>query len=248
MAKYGSDKVGFFLLGGYDILGSMTQISDSREAVLEETTPLGVANQTHAPTGLLGGEMTQEGFYDDAVAGAHDALSTGPGVSRVLCYGIEGNTIGLHFVGWEGAMEVSYKRQVQRGALTKALASYKTNGAMEDGKILLPYGLLTAGASGQVPQSVIDNAVLTASGAAFYLEVEAVTCGASSLGLRVDHSSNNVAYTPLISFTGASNGARYGERVAATGQIERYTRFVPDYQAVGDTITVFAGVVRGLTT
>ena len=40
MAVYGAPNVGFVLLGGRSLIGYLTDIQDSSEIVVEETTPL----------------------------------------------------------------------------------------------------------------------------------------------------------------------------------------------------------------
>ena len=47
MVRRGSADVSFFLIGGYDILGTLTEFDDMVEAGIEDTTPLGAAWQQH---------------------------------------------------------------------------------------------------------------------------------------------------------------------------------------------------------
>ena len=67
MAIRGSADVAFFLLGGYDILGTITQIDDRAEALLEETHALGDAWREQSFVGVRQSEISQDGFYDDVM-------------------------------------------------------------------------------------------------------------------------------------------------------------------------------------
>ena len=86
---------------------------------------LGDLYEEHSFIGVRTATLSQEGFFEDGAGSAHEALTTGPGVSRVLCYGLEGSATGTGagFEGWAGAVEVGWKARPARGGLTKALAS-----------------------------------------------------------------------------------------------------------------------------
>ena len=238
MAKYGSDKVSFFLIDGLDILGTITQFDDKAEAVTERTDTLGDGWEENTYAGLRKAEITQEGFYDDAVGSVHDALSSGPGISRVLSYCLEGTATGQRFVGWAGAMQVNYQRQAARGTLTKAKANYRNNGALEQGRVLFPYNL--AASTGR--KNTIDNAV-SSTGGAGYLQYNAT---AGEANIRILHSSDNVSFATLITFTKTASG-HGAERITTTGSIKRYT--AADFTTASATgaiavLNAFVGLVR----
>src|SRR3990167_7686867 len=100
MAKYGSADLSFFLVDGLDVLGTLTTFDDRREAKTERVDVLGEACERHGYVGVRAGEISQEGFYDDAAGNVHDALSSGPGISRLLTYSLEGTATGKNFIGW----------------------------------------------------------------------------------------------------------------------------------------------------
>lgn len=144
MATHGSDDVGFLLIDGHDVLGVTTELNDSREAMTEETDALGDKWVEVEPTGIARGEIAQVGFFDDAADGVNDALRDQEGVSRVLTYGVEGNLVGQQFIGFAGAMQINYARNLTLGEFTKANARYLSNGDIEDGRILHPLAVETA--------------------------------------------------------------------------------------------------------
>lgn len=134
--RVGSDDVGFFLVDGYDVLGYTTQVEPLIEAMIEETHALGDAWVEQTFVGLRKASFSQQGFYDDAAGASNEALVSKEGTSRILCIGLEGNTIGKKFIGFNGAMQAKYERQASRGALHKANASYEGDGQVDEGVIL----------------------------------------------------------------------------------------------------------------
>lgn len=219
MARYGSGQVGFLLSGGYDLLGTSTELTIEREAILEETTVLGGADEEHAFVGVKRGRITQNGFYDDAADSSNDAMV---GLAeRVLVIGLEGNTVGKKFVGFAGAIQHMYSRVMSRGALHRANAEYQANGAIEEGVIIHTHSQETA-ASGNTEGSSVDNGASSASGGAGYLEISALTLGGyTDVTVKVRDSANDIAYADLVTFANVS-AKPTAERKTVTGTVERY--------------------------
>lgn len=220
MARRGSDKVSFFLLNGNNLIGTLTEFQDTHEAVLERTDVLGDTFEEHSFTGVRRAEITQSGFFDDAPITGHNAITTGPGVSRVLSYGIGGTATGAEVINYSGAMEVSYTLQAERGALHKAQASYRGNGTFETGKLVQMYG--APGATGK--SNVLDLGG-AATGLAAYLQWNA-TQGETKVSVRHSASGGATAGAALLTFTktDATNG--YGaERLATTGTVQQFVWF-----------------------
>lgn len=243
MAKRGSADVGFFLVDGQDVLGTLTQVADTHSAGIQDVSVLGSAWRAQAFTGTREATITQEGFYDDAAGSVHDALSSGPGVSRVLAYCLEGTATGARFIGYKGAVEVKYDRQVALGSLHRAQAEYRANGPVDDGRTIRTYK--AAGATGASTGTPVDNGV-SSTGAAAYLEYNAA---AGEANIRVLHSADNITYTTLFTFTktAAGHGA---ERLYTSGAVERYLAVdVTTASATGNigALNYFVGVARGVT-
>jgi len=220
MGKYGSNSVAFLLVDGYSILGAQTELRDSQEAMTEETHPLGASWAEVEATGVKRGTLEQNGFYDDAAAGAHAALVSTPGQSRIVNYGVEGNTIGKNAVCLAGAMQTNYNRVASRGELTKANASYIVSGDVEEGKII--HDLATESGDGDSTAESVDNAASSASGANLYLQVTDLDLdGLASVVISVVHSDDDISYITLDTFT-AVTAAQTAEVKTKTGTIKRY--------------------------
>jgi hypothetical protein len=244
MTNYGSANVGFLLVDGYDILGVSTKLSDDKEALLELTHGLGDSWEETSPVGVNRYSLTQEGFYDDASGSMNEALVSSVGVARVLTFGHEGNTIGKHFIGSGGVIEAKYKRQITRGELHKAMAEYAANGVVEDqGRINHAHGAETT-ASG-IASSSVDNAASSAAGGSGYLEVSAVTLGGyTNITIKIRHSTDNISFSDLITFTNVT--ARTAQRATVAGTINRYTHATWLFNGAGSgqSITFMAGLYR----
>jgi hypothetical protein len=213
--RYGSDKVAFFLIGGLDVVGTLTEFDDRREAAIERSDGLGKQWQEHSFVGVREGEITQSGFYDDAAGSANDAFSSGPGSTAILSYCLEGTATGAEFVGWSGGVQVNYERQAQRDELTKAKAVYRNGGVIEQGLVLHTYKAVgTTGLKG-----IVDLGA-TSTGLVGYLHHNA---SAGEANVRIVHSASagTASYSALITFSRISSG-HGAQRVVATGDVNRY--------------------------
>ena len=245
MAKYSSADVGFYLVGGYDVLGYQTTITVKKEKLTEETHVLGDAWIEHDVVKLQKAQIAQDGFYDDVSDGNNDALLANVGTANVLCLGGEGNTIGKQFIGFAGALQADYERIVSRGAFHKAKAMHEGVGAVEEAVVLHTHSTETA-ASGNTESTPHDNGASSANGGSGYLQVSALTLGGyTSVTVKVRHSTDNVTYADLITFT-VVTAAKIAERKAVAGTINRYTASSWAFNGAGSgqSVKLMAGVHR----
>lgn len=244
MPRYSSADVGFLLVSGRNILGQTTQLQDAREAIIEETTVLGSTWEQQSYVGVRRYELSQQGFFDDAVDGANDALIT-PGSSKVLSFALEGNAVGKKFVGTP-ALQVSYERLIERAALHKANASYANEGGHEEGVILHALGAETGASGNTEGASSQDAGALSSNGGAGYLQVTSLTLGGyTNFAVKVRHSSDDVTYADLVTFT-AVTAAPNGQRVAVTGTVNRHLAHSWAFTGAGagQSATYFVGFAR----
>lgn len=220
MSKFGSAEAAFFLVDGYSLLGSLTEISDEIEAVTEDAKVLGEVWPKPTPTGDKLAALSQNGFFDDETNGIHDALNEQQDVARVVTYGYEGNTIGKTCVGLAGSYASKYSRVSSKGVLHKANATYAVNGAMEKPVILQSLAAL-AGDGNTEGASSVDGGASSANGGAAYLQVTSVTLsGRPNVTIKVRHSADDVTYADLATFTAVAG--RTAERVPVAGTVNRH--------------------------
>lgn len=193
MGNYGSADVGFFIIGGYDLLGVTTDLEDSIERISEETTTLGDSFQEHGLVGVQKASVKQNGFYDDAANSANAALVGLSGTNRVLLWNIEGNTVGKRFTGSAGALQAKYTRQLSRNALHKANAEHAISGSVEEGQV------------------VATHAARTTDG-----DSEAAAADAADIAESRVIVSSSVA-NPTVITTEAAHGLASGDIILITG-------------------------------
>jgi hypothetical protein len=244
MPRYGSADVGFLLVSGMNILGDITDLEDTPEALLEETTVLGVAWEEHAYIGVKRYMLTQEGFYNDAANRSNAAL-VAPGTSKVLSFAPEGNTLGKRCVSTP-LVQAKYTRKLSRAALHKARAEYLGEGGHDEGIILHALGAETADGDTEGAGSQ-DAGALSSAGGGGVLQVTALTLGGyDDVVFTVRHSDDDSTYADLITFT-AVTAAPAGERKTVTGTVNRHLAagWAFSGSGSGPSVTAMVAFARG---
>jgi hypothetical protein len=241
MAKYGSNSVGFVLVGGYDLKGYLTEIMGPEvESMTEPSATLGDTWQEHTPVGIRKCYVSQNGFYDDESGGINAAICELQDVSRVMSIAHEGNTIGKRFLGLAGTFAGKYSRILNLAKLHKANVAYTVTGDSEQGVILQDFEAITA--DGDTDAESVDNAALTSNGGAGYLQVGTYS-GFTGYVAKIRHSSDDVTYADLLTFTNVT-AARQAERVTCSGTVNRH--LLVDHNVTGTgSAQVFVGFARG---
>lgn len=218
MTRYGSDDVAFLIANGQNILGDTTQLADSREALTEETTVLGSTWQEHSAVGVKRYTLSQQGFFNDAANRSNAALIT-PGSSKILCLGLEGNTIGKRMIGAQ-LVQANYERLISRGALHKANARYEAEGQQDEGRILHALGAETA--NDDTEATPYDGGAQSSNGGVAYLQVTALSLGGyTSVTVTViDDADGAGSFGVLQAFTNVT--AIGAQRIVIAGTVERY--------------------------
>ncbi|MBF8255132.1 MAG: hypothetical protein HW375_39 [Anaerolineales bacterium] len=245
MARYGSADVGFFLVGGYDLLGYQISLNPKKARETEETHTLGDSWVETELTGIRSAEFTQDGFFDDVAGGNNEALVANAD-ERVMMLALEGNTIGKKFIGFAGALQVDYERKASRGALHKASAAYKGSGAVEEGVILHGQTAESATSGNTEGASSVDNGASSANGGSAYLEVPALTLGGfTNFAPKVRHSADDVTYADLVSFT-VVTASPAAERKTVAGTVNRHLAISWAYggAGAGQSATFAIGFMR----
>jgi hypothetical protein len=243
MAKFSSKDVAFFQAGGRNVLSLVTNVALKIMAALEETTALGDAWKAQAATGIKSFDLTLQGFYDDAVGLINEAM-IGVGGSQIISLGLGGNVVGGRFIGLEAPLVAEYDRQATINQFHKAPVTYKGNGQVDEGVIVQPRAVQTAG--WDTSATPVDNGAASVNGGVGYLQVEAVTLGGyTSWTVKVKHSADNVTYVDLLSFDVVTT-APQAQRKAVAGTINRYLDVSGSLQGSGSgpSLTCSVGVAR----
>lgn len=146
MAKIAAGSFALLLVDGYNLLASLTEsVTMGKESITQQTNAFGASSEEHTPVGLERGTLTAGGgFFDQVTDAVHAVIGSISHVSRIICAGIEGNTIGKHFWGFEGVYDQKYEVMDKRDELTKANVTYLVAGAVEEGVIVQNLAAITA--------------------------------------------------------------------------------------------------------
>lgn len=161
MAKFSGTQFALLLVDGYNIVTSLSEsASIARESITQQTNAFNATNEEHTPMNVEKGELNVgAGFFDattNALLGVYNATR---GLKRIICAAIEGNTIGKHFVGFEGVYDQKYILQDYKDQLTKADLTMMVSGVIEDGVIVQDLIAVTADKLPPSGDTPVDNSV-----------------------------------------------------------------------------------------
>lgn len=243
MTLRGSPDVGFLIIGGREFANDLTSINDTNEAVIEETTGLGVSGDTHAAVGVKRYSASLNGFYNTAAGASLEALALTGEVA--MLYAIEPNTLGNHCIIGNVFVKI-HTKEPAKDALHKISAELMSGQGALDGIIQATLTARTYTANG----SANDNAASSANGAASALGITALDLdGGTDIVIKEQDSPDNVVWSDLITYdtiTSLTNALR-AQFKTVTGTVDRYTRTTWAFNAncgAGKTITFATALTR----
>ena len=225
---YGSKDYGFFLVGGYELIGAETNLDAERIAHLQKATPPGVAWPTFRFTGSREAILTQDGFFDATANQANAALCEVSGSAKVLCLGNQGNVLGRAMLCASGTWSEVYKRLLAGQTLHRATATYGVSGAVEDAVILKTLSAISA--DGNSESGSVDH---TTDGTAAGGAITANSIAAASVVTCPKPHGLTSGEIVLIAGVSGSDPTINGERVVTV--IDTLTYSVPVTVTTGGT-------------
>lgn len=146
MSKYGGGSFALFLVDAYSLLASLSEsASMGHESITQQTNPFGAGSEEHTPVNVERGMLAVSGGFFDATTDAlNSALGSISHAVRIVVAGIEGNIIGKHFMGFEGAYTQKYEVMDTKDGLTKANVTYLVSGNSDEGIIVQNLATFTA--------------------------------------------------------------------------------------------------------
>tara|TARA_Y100000310_G_scaffold333905_2_gene412442 strand:+ start:14105 stop:14836 length:732 start_codon:yes stop_codon:yes gene_type:complete len=227
MAVFGAPDVGFVLLGGRSLAAYLVEIQDTFEAMLEETTGLGVSDDTWAAVGVNKFEAILRGIYNSTDFVTAFEVNT----VQELMYCLEGNTIGNEGMGVD-SVRAEITRQATRDALHRLEASFKATTSADKGKIMADH---VARDDQSTATTTVDNAASNTLGAVGYLGVSALALGGyTNIIVKIRDSTDDNTFADLITFT-AVTAAPASERVVVTGTVNRYAHTTVTWTGAGSS-------------
>lgn len=238
MANHGSPDA-FVLFGGYDLTPYSMKYELDTIAAVDETTALGMANPQQSLVGVTSGTLKLDGFYDDALNLLNGALAGYPVAAMIA--GLEGRTQGQHATVFASDVTMSVQRLLERKKMHRLNATFESSGAVDEGLILQPYGVI----SGTTTGAALNNLAATTNGGSATLQVTALNLGGgTNLVVKVQDSADNVTFADLATFT-AVTVAPASQYLAIVGTIRQYTRAVMTFTGgTSPTATLTVALAR----
>ena len=204
---------------GANLTSYFNEASVSTDVEVAETTAFGNDAKTYI-AGLTDGTFSMSGMFDGAQGAVDETLSgvIGSDAADVITVAPDGATIGRRAVSG-AARETTYEVTSPVGDVVAVSMESQATGGVDYGVLLAANTAVSASAAG----ASSDNGGSSSNGGVGYLHVTANTRDGSS-DFTVQHSSDNVSFVDLITFTGVSASATGGQRVAVTGAVNQYVR------------------------
>lgn len=216
---------------GANLTSYLNEASVSQDIETAETTTFGNDAKTYI-TGLEDGTLSGSGMFDGAAGAVDEILSgvIGATAADVVTLAPDGAVAGRRSYSM-AARETSYEVSSPVSDVVSISLEVQADGGVGRGILLAANSeVSTAGQS-----SSQDELAATSNGATAYLHVTANTRNGSST-FKVQHSSDNITFVDLATFTSVSASATGGRRLAITGSVFRYVR--ADHAPGGATGTV----------
>lgn len=227
------------LLNGTNMSPFLNEATTTTEIETAETTTFGDQDKTYI-VGLADGTISTSGLFDSTAGASHDVLSgliaTEDNTFTVLP---EGATAGSPAVIANGQM-TSYEVSSPVGDVISISAEVQADGGLLHGVALT--GLVSTG-SASATTAGINNGSSTANGALFNLHVTANDRDGSSV-IKVQHSSDDVTYVDLVTFTTVSASATGGESITSTGTVNQYLRTLSTLAGASGSVTYNVSAAR----
>lgn len=209
------------LLGDFSLSPKLASISVPTAVEARECTTYGDNGSRKFVPGFSSGSVQGAGFIDaDTLTDANSWTTNTP-----LTVGYEGFTAG-NKVTMLDAVKATFTVGSQVAGVSSFDLSATADGFTDFGVSLHDLEAETADAD----ESSVDNAASTANGGVGHLHVTAFS-GFSQAVLKIQHSTDNAAWSDLITFTTVAGVT--GERSTVTGTVNRYVRASLDVTGTG---------------
>lgn len=227
------------LLNGTDMSPFLNEATTTQEIETAETTTFSDDDKTYI-VGLADGTISTSGMFDSS-AGASDAVLNGLIGQEDNTFTVlpEGNTAGDRAILANGQL-TSYEISSPVADVIAISAEVQADGGLLHGVSLA--SAVNTGSASAVTTGV-DNGAATTSGGLYNLHVTANTRDGAST-IKVQHSSDNVTYADLVTFTNVSASATGGESITSTGTVNQYLRTLSTLAGASGSITYHVAAAR----
>lgn len=227
------------LLNGTNMSPFLNEATTTTEIETAEVTTFGNEDKAYI-VGLSDGTISCSGLFD-STAGASNAVLTGLIANEDNTFTVlpSGVAAGNPAVIANGEM-TSYEISSPVGDVISISTEVQADGGLLHGVALT--GLVNTG-SASATTTGIDNAVSTANGALFNLHLTTNTHNGAAT-MKVQHSTDNITYVDLVTFTAISASVTAGESITSTGTVNRYLRTSSTLAGASGSVTYNISAAR----
>jgi hypothetical protein len=188
--------------------------------------------------GLQDGKVTFGGYHDTGATHPVFTAALGAASAGLLSLFPEGTTIALP-VTMLGVRAASYKASEPVDAVVTCTAEFDGDGPMNFGVSLHS---IAAAESGTGDSTGVDYGAATTNGGVAHIHVKSITSTPTAT-VKVQHSSDDVTYADLVTFSSITGVTSERVEVAAGTTVNRYTRETRSALS-GGTITYAVAFAR----
>jgi hypothetical protein len=242
MSKLAGDHVQV-LVDGYELTGDMNNvaINDARDTY--DVTAFSDAVHSFI-VGKRNVSVNHSGYMNATAAQSHPVLK-GIGVQGMVSLMLGQNAapaIGDPMYSLS-VLQADYKTNPQVGNFIPFSANFSNQGTQGGWGVALTDGI--ASFTNTSNGAAVDNSAASSNGGAAYLHVlQAAASDTYSIVVQEDDNSGFSSPTTIATFT-LDASALGSERIAISGSIERYTRWLATRTgAAGDTVQIAVNLVR----
>lgn len=227
------------LLNGTNMSPFLNEATTTTEIETAEVTTFGDQDKTYI-VGLSDGTISTSGLFDSTAGASNDVL-TGLIADEDNTFTVlpSGVAAGNPAVIANGQM-TSYEVSSPVGDVISISAEVQADGGLLHGVALT--GLVNTG-SASAATTGINNGSSTANGGLFNLHVTANNRNGAAT-LKVQHSSDNVSYVDLVTFTAVSASTTVGESITSTGTVNQYLRTLSTLAGASGSVTYNISAAR----
>jgi hypothetical protein len=227
------------LLNGTNMSPFLNEATTTTEIETAETTTFSDNDKTYI-VGLSDGTISTSGLFD-STAGASNAVLSGLIAEEDNTFTVlpEGSTAGSRAIIANGQL-TSYEISSPVGDVVAISAEVQADGGLFHGVALT--SLVNTG-SASATTTGIDNGAATSNGALFNLHVTDNTRDGVTT-IKAQHSSDDVTYVDLVTFTNVSASTTGGESITSTGAVNQYLRTLSTLAGASGSVTYQVSAAR----
>lgn len=227
------------LFNGTDMSPYLNEATTTQEIETAETTTFAATDKTYI-VGLADGTISTSGLFD-STANASDAVLNGMIQQEDNTFTVlpEGNTLGNRAIIANGEL-TSYEISSPVADVIAISAEIQADGGLLHG-VALAAGVTTSSASAAT--TAVNNGSATYSGGLYNLHVTSNNRDGAAT-IKVQHSSDDVTYADLVTFTNVSASATVGESITSTGTVNQYLRTLSTLAGASGSVTYHVAAAR----